>query len=64
MWRFHISNGLLSLAGNLLLMRLLVGVIGLHYLLANLISIAALAVANFVLSELYVFRYLLRRPGA
>ncbi|MCC6291442.1 MAG: GtrA family protein [Bryobacterales bacterium] len=64
LWRFHISNGLLSLAGNLLLMRLLVGVIGLHYLLANLISIAALAVANFVLSELYVFRYLLRRPGA
>lgn len=61
LWRFHVSNGLLSLGGNLVLMRLLVGVLGLHYLLANLIAIAALAAANFVLSELYVFRYLIRR---
>lgn len=63
LWRFHVSNGLLSLAGNLLLMRLLVGTLGLHYLLANIISIASLAVANFFLSELYVFRYLIRPPS-
>ena len=60
LWRFHISNGLLSLAGNVLLMRLLVGTLGMHYLLANAISIASLAVANFLLSELYVFRYVIR----
>ena len=60
LWRFHVSNGLLSIAGNVLLMRLLVGTLGLHYMLANVIAIASLAVANFVLSELYVFRYLVR----
>jgi putative flippase GtrA len=60
LWRFHVSNGLLSLAGNVLLMRLFVGTLGLHYLLANGISIAALAIANFFLSELYVFRYVIR----
>jgi len=63
LWRFHVSNGLLSLAGNVLLMRFLVGTLGLHYLLANALAIASLAVANFLLSELYVFRYLLRRPN-
>lgn len=60
LWRFHISNGLLSVVGNVLLMRLLVGTLGLHYILANAISIASLAVANFFLSELYVFRYVIR----
>jgi putative flippase GtrA len=63
LWRFHISNGLLSLIGNVLLMRFLVGALGIHYLVANTLSIAALAVANFLLSELYVFRYLIRRPN-
>jgi putative flippase GtrA len=64
LWRFHTSNGLLSLAGNVLLMRFLVGTLGLHYLLANIISIASLAVVNFLLSELYVFRYLIRRSDS
>ncbi|MEP7366367.1 MAG: GtrA family protein [Acidobacteriota bacterium] len=60
LWRFHVSNGLLSLVGNLLLMRLFVGTLGMHYLLANAISVASLAVANFFLSEMYVFRYVIR----
>jgi len=63
LWRFHLSNGLLSLIGNVLLMRFLVGTLGLHYLFANVLAIASLAVANFLLSELYVFRYLIRRPN-
>ena len=63
LWRFHLSNGLLSILGNVLLMRFLVGTLGLHSLFANVISIACLAVANFVLSELYVFRYLIRPPS-
>ena len=54
--RFNLSNGLLSLAGNVLLMRLLVGTFGLPYLLANLVAIAATSVANFLLSEFLVFR--------
>jgi putative flippase GtrA len=57
LFRFHVSNGLLSLAGNLLLMRLLVGTLGMHYLAANVLSIAAVAIANFLASEYFVFRH-------
>jgi putative flippase GtrA len=56
LWRFHVSNGLVSIAGNLLFMRLLVGGLHLHYLVANLLSIALCSLANFLLSELFVFR--------
>jgi putative flippase GtrA len=53
---FNLSNGLVSIAGNLLLMRALVGGLHLRLLLANLLSIAACSAANFALSEMYVFR--------
>jgi putative flippase GtrA len=54
--RFHIGNGLVSIAANLLVMRLLVGRFGVHYLLANLFGIAAGSLANFLISEFLVFR--------
>ena len=54
--RFHAGNGLISLGGNLLFMRLLVGGAGLKPLLANPISIALCAVLNFAASEWFVFR--------
>jgi putative flippase GtrA len=54
--RFHLGNGLVSLLANLALMGLLVGGLGLHYLPANLLCIAAAALANFLVSELFVFR--------
>lgn len=54
--RFHVSNGLVSIAGNLLFMRVLVGRFHLHYMPANVVSIAACAVLNFALSEWFVFR--------
>lgn len=53
--RFHLSNGIISLAGNLLLMRLLVGKLMLPVLLANVISIAACFVANFLAADRWVF---------
>lgn len=53
--RFHVSNGLISLAGNLLLMRLLVGKLGLPILPANLATISACFVANFIASDRWVF---------
>jgi putative flippase GtrA len=54
--RFHAGNGLVSIAGNVLLMRWFVG--GLHWnaYAANLIAISLCAAANFVVSEWYVFR--------
>jgi putative flippase GtrA len=54
--RFHLSNGLVSILSNLLFMRLLVGQFHLHYLPANLLSIAACSLLNFFLSDLFVFR--------
>lgn len=53
--RFNLSTGLVSLITNLALMRLLVGTFHIQYLIANLISIAAGSLANFFLSDWFVF---------
>ena len=54
--RFHLGNGLISIAGNLLLMRWLVGTIGMKLLLANALAIAVCSLANFAVGEWFVFR--------
>ena len=54
--RFHAGNGVISLVGNLALMRLLVGAWHMKYLLANGITIAMCSLLNFVASEWFVFR--------
>jgi putative flippase GtrA len=54
--RFHLGNGAISILGNLVLMRLLVGSAHLHYLAANLLTIALCSVANFLVSDRLVFR--------
>jgi len=53
--RFHLSNGLVSLFGNLLLMRLLVGGLRMSVILANIVTIAACFAANFLSSDRWVF---------
>jgi putative flippase GtrA len=53
--RFNVSNGLISILGNLLLMRLLVGGLGMQYVVAYLIAIAACSLVNFLLSDCFVF---------
>ena len=55
--RFNLTTGLLSIGSNLVLMRLLVGRLRLHYLAANLIAIGVTSIANFVASEYLVFRH-------
>jgi len=52
---FNLSSGLISIAGNLLLMRLFAGHLRLPYLLANVLSIASCALLNFVAAERLVF---------
>ena len=54
--RFNLSNGAVSLFGNLILMRLLVGQARLHYFYANLLSIAVCSLINFAISDRFVFR--------
>jgi putative flippase GtrA len=53
---FHLANGALSIAGNLLLMRLFVGILGLKLILANAIAIALCSVLNFFAGDRLVFR--------
>jgi putative flippase GtrA len=54
--RFNLSTGLVSILTNLVLMRWLVGTHHAPYLAASLMSISAGAVANFLVSDLFVFR--------
>lgn len=53
--RFNAGNGAISLIGNVMLMRLLVGQLHFRVMLANLISIASCALANFIVSDRWVF---------
>jgi putative flippase GtrA len=56
LWRFHAANGLISLVGNLVLMRLFVGLLGVPPILANLFSVLTCALVNFTVSDRFVFR--------
>ena len=54
--RFNLTTGVISIASNLLLMRLLVGQLHLQYLIANVVAITATSLLNFLLSDLFAFR--------
>ena len=53
--KFNLSTGGLSIVGNVLAMKLLVEVAGIEYLLANLLSIAACSVLNFLVADRGIF---------
>jgi putative flippase GtrA len=53
--KFNLTTGLFSIAGNLIFMRVLVGGLRMNYLVANLVTIAACSVVNFVVSDRVVF---------
>jgi putative flippase GtrA len=53
--RFHFSNGLVSMLGNLALMRLLVGVAHIPLLAANCIAILCCSFLNFCLGNNWAF---------
>ncbi len=53
--KFNFTTGLFSIAGNLLLMRLLAGTLGLNYLIANLATIAICSIVNFLVSDQFIF---------
>lgn len=54
--RFNLTTGAVSIIGNLLLMRLLVGGVHLRPMVAIMISIAVCSLANFLVSDRWVFR--------
>jgi putative flippase GtrA len=56
LFRFHALNGMVSLVGNLLLMRLFVGTFGMPAIPANLVAVLACALVNYFASDRFVFR--------
>lgn len=55
-WRFQVSNGMVSMLGNLALMRILVNEVRLPVVAANAVAILCCSMANFLLGDLWVFR--------
>jgi putative flippase GtrA len=53
--KFNVSNGAISLVGNLLLMTLLVGKLKLNYVVSNLVAIVFCSLVNFLLGDRFVF---------
>jgi len=53
--KFNATNGAVSIVGNLLIMRALVGGLGINYIAANLVAVAVCSVLNFLLSDRLVF---------
>ena len=53
--RFNLTNGAVSIAGNLGLMKFMVDIGHMNYLVANAIAIALCSLVNFVVSNEYVF---------
>jgi putative flippase GtrA len=53
---FHASNGLVSLLGAMVLMPVLVGGLGVHYLIANVVAVCCTGILNFLLGDRLVFR--------
>lgn len=54
--RFNLTTGGVSILGNLALMRIMVGEGHMNYLVANAIAITLCSIANFLVSEGWVFR--------
>jgi putative flippase GtrA len=53
---FHASNGLVSMLGAMVLMPLFVGRLGMHYLVANIVTVCVTGVLNFFCGDRLVFR--------
>jgi putative flippase GtrA len=54
--KFNLTTGVFSIIGNVLLMRAFVGTAHLNYFVANILTIATCSLANFFVSDHFVFR--------
>ena len=53
--RFHIANGAVGFVSNLILMKILVENLGLHYIPSNLAATCIAGLTNYVLADFFVF---------
>jgi dolichol-phosphate mannosyltransferase len=63
LFRFHALNGLVSLVGNVLLMRLFVGSFGVPPIPANIAAVLACSLVNYFGSDRIVFRTRFASPS-
>jgi putative flippase GtrA len=54
--RFNLSTGMISILGNVMIMKYLVGQEHLPYMMANIMAIGCCSILNFLCSEMIVFR--------
>ena len=54
--RFNLTTGMVSIVGNIVIMRFLVGQEHFPYMMANVIAIGCCSILNFLCSEVLVFR--------
>lgn len=64
LFRFHLSNGVVSIGGNMLLMRWLAGSLGIPPLVANFLAILVCSIVNYFLGDRFVFRDTSKSPAA
>jgi len=56
LFRFNLSNGLISIVGNLALMELLAVRLQINYMLSNMVAIGVCSLLNFFASDKLVFK--------
>lgn len=56
LWTFQLANGVISIGGNVLLMRLLSGMAHMNHLAADIMSIALCSGLNFLAGDRWVFK--------
>jgi putative flippase GtrA len=54
--QFNLTTGAVSILGNLVFMRVFVGMLDIHFLAANLMTIATCSILNFLVSDRVVFQ--------
>jgi putative flippase GtrA len=53
--KFNLTTGALSITGNVIAMKLLAGMAGINYVAANLLSITACSILNFIVADRAIF---------
>lgn len=62
--RFNLTTGLVSIAGNAVLMGIYAGALGLPTVLASLIAVGTLSIVNFMVTDRWVFQGVRIKPDA
>ena len=60
--RFNVATGIMSIAGNVVLMAIYIGILGLPPIVANAMAVGTMSVVNFFVADRWVFRAIVNSP--